>query len=214
MNRKMAWQVVAVVALVGWATWNFLRVSPGRALDLQPYEALGVVAGEEASRLVGGAGEVGLVLPDDGGEANPVMDAQVEAFRKGLASAGRARVGKVSRVVIDGFTAMRTGGAVPLERLASLLEEHRGAKAVVFFMGLPLADESVLGREVVGDRKLVVVSAPFPWYPAMVHQGLVHRAIVSRAGTASPGEGSGTGGASREVFDREYQILKPAASAP
>ena len=115
---------------------------------------------------------------------------------------------------MDGFTAMRTGGAVPLERLASLLEEHRGAKAVVFFMGLPLADESVLGREVVGDRKLVVVSAPFPWYPAMVHQGLVHRAIVSRAGTASPGEGSGTGGASREVFDREYQILKPAASDP
>ncbi len=214
MNRKMAWQVVAVVALMGWATWNVLRMSAGRALDLQPYEALGVVAGEEASRLVGGTGEVGLVLPDEAGEANPVMDAQVEAFRKGLASAGRARVGRVSRVLIDGFTAMRTGGAVPLERVASLLEEHRRARAVVFFMGLPLADESVLGREVVGDRKVVVISASFPWYPSMVQQGLVHLAIVPLASPGTSGPGLGTGGALRAAFDREYQVLRPGSPLP
>jgi len=214
MNRKMAWQGVAVVALAGMAAWNFLRMSPARGLDLQPYEALGLVAGEEASRLVGNAGEVGLVLPDDAGEANPVMDAQLEAFRKGLASAGKARVGKVTKVLIDGFTAMRTGGAMPVERVASILEEHRGARGVVFFLGLPLADESVLGRGILGDRRVVVVSASFPWYPALVQQGLVHLAIVPRAGFQPSGESAANGDTPRAVFDREYEVLRPVPRLP
>lgn len=214
MNRKKAWQLVAIVALAGWAAWNFLGTSRGRPLDLRPYEALGVVAGEEVSRLVGGAGEVGLVLPDDAGEDNPVMDAQVEAFRRGLASAGKARVGRVSRVMIDGFTAMRTGGAMPVEKVPPILEEHRGARAVVFFVGLPLADESVLGRAAVGGRKVVVISAPFPWYAGLVQQGLVHLAMVPRAGP-EPAEGDAAGGGSpRAVFDREYRVLRPGPGMP
>lgn len=206
MNRKTILQGIACVALVAWAAWNFLRNPDARAIDLLPYEAAGSVTGEETSRLIRGRGEVVLVIPDPGATADPVMEAQVAAFRKGLGSAGKARVRAVSTVKIDGFTAMRTGGAMPVESLGELLKAHRGVDAMVFFVGLPPCGAELLGKPVIGATRIVVLTAPFPWYGDLLKQGLIDVGIVSRSTGASESETKP--GTLRAVFDREYELLR------
>lgn len=211
MNKKSLCQILLVVGLMGFAAWNFLRPSDGRRIDLNPYQALGMVSGEEVSKLLQHQGRVVLVTPDPGDSSDPVLDAQVAAFRKGLAAAGKARVDATSTIKLDGFTAMRTGGAAPPEALKELFAKHQGADAMVFFIGLPPVDAETMGPTVVGKTKIVVVSPPFAWYPGLVNQGLLHLAIVSRSNEAADVANSGT--TLRATFDREYEILRPSAGS-
>src|SRR5437870_3163188 len=52
--------------------------STGRArINLNPYEALGAVAAEETSKLLGDHREIVMVLNDPGGERDPVLEAQL-----------------------------------------------------------------------------------------------------------------------------------------
>lgn len=210
MNKKSAFQILLFVGLAGFAVWNFLKPSDGRRIDLNPYQALGMVSGEEVSKLLQHQGRIVLVTPDPGDSADPVLDAQVAAFRKGLAAAGKAKIESTATIKMDGFTAMRMGGAVPPEALKDLFAKHQGAAALVFFIGLPPVDVETMGPSVTGKTKVVVVSAPFAWYPGLVKQGLLHLAIVSRAN--APAESPNPGGGLRATFDREYEILRAPAS--
>jgi hypothetical protein len=206
MNRKTIIQGLALVFLATWAAWNFLRNPDAGRMDLSPYESAGTVAAEETSKLVRGRGEVVLVIPDAGATADPVMDSQVGAFRKALGVAGKARIRAVSTVKIDGFTAMRTGGAMPVERLGELLKMYRGVDAMVFFVGLPPCGPEVLGKPVIGNTRIVVLTAMFPWYGNLVRQGLIDVGMVSRSTvSAESGDKPGT---TRAVFDREYEVLR------
>lgn len=206
MNRKTIIQSLVFVFLATWAGWNFLRNPDAGRMDLTPYESAGAVAAEETSKLVRGRGEVVLVIPDAGTTADPVMESQVGAFRKALGAAGKARIRAVPTVKIDGFTAMRTGGAMPVERLVELLKMYRGVDAMVFFVGLPPCGPDVLGKAVIGNTRIVVLTAPFPWYGDLVRQGLVDVGIVSRSTASS--ESGDQPGTSRAVFDREYEVLR------
>lgn len=206
--------VVAALAVAGWRLWNS---GDARRINYGPYQALGDVAGAEVSQLLGGQGKVVLVRADPGEDPDPVMDAQIAAFRQGLGSAGKVNLAATDLVTMDGFVRMRTGGAMPPEHFAELRQKYPDADALVFFLGFPMLPAEDLEKAKSGKPRLVVVSAALPWYGSLVSQGALQLAIVSRdasetAESASTSTSAGTGAkgaaASRAEFDREYRILK------
>lgn len=205
--------VVAALAVAGWRLWNS---GDARRINYGPYQALGDVAGAEVSQLLGGQGKVVLVRADPGEDPDPVLDAQIAAFRRGLGAAGKVNLAGIDLVTMDGFVRMRTGGAMPPEHFAELRQKYPDADALVFFLGFPMLPAEDLEKAKSGKPRLIVVSAVLPWYTSLVNQGAIQLAIVPRdtadaaeLGGTKAGE-SGSAG-TREVFDREYRILKPEA---
>lgn len=214
MNPKTSLQVGFIVAALAAAGWMFWRSGDGRRINMSPYQSLGGVAGGEVSQLLGGQGKLVLVLADPGPDPDPVMDAQVAAFRGGLGSAGKVVIQATELIPMDGFVRMRTGGAMPPEMFPKLRQKYAEADAFVLFLGFPVLAADEVEQVKQGKAKYVVVSAALPWYEAMVNQGVIRLAIVPRSeagdSAASPASDSG----SRAAFDREYRILRAEATGP
>ena len=206
MNRKAVAQIALLLVVAGLATWNFLKPSDGRRIDLNPYKALGSVASEETSKLLGHQGEIVLVIPDPGTEADPVMDAQVAAYRSGLKDAGKVVVKAIETVKMDPFLRMQTGGAMPNDQFLALLKRHPAAAAFVLFIGFPALDDSEMIKLQAHPAKRIVISASLPFYGELVQKGILHLAILSRSRSAD--ERLPAPKTTREAFDQEYVILR------
>lgn len=212
MNRRTIGQVAFAILLIALATWNFLKPSDGRKIDLNPYKALGSVASGETSKLLGHQGGIVIVIPDPGTEADPVMDAQIAAYRSGLKEAGKVSIQAVETVKMDSFLRMQTGGAMPAEQFLALLKRHPSAGAFVLFIGFPGLMDSEIAQVQSHRGKRIVISASLPNYQELIETGALHMAIVPRTNSAD--ERLPTPTSTREAFDQEYLILRPAAAAP
>ena len=205
MNRTTLGQVVLVVILVALSLWIFRRSSDRPNINLSPYQALGTVAGEATSKLVHHQGEVVVVIPDPGSDRDPIMDAQLAAFRDALKRAGKVTVHALETVKMDPFLSMRTGGAIPSDQFLSLLKKHAGVAALVMFIGFPILDEPDLANLKSSPMKRILISADVPGYETLVRQGILHLAILPRSRPADqtlpPAQ------TTRELFDQEYVIL-------
>src|SRR5438132_2327679 len=111
VNRKTIGACALLLIIAGAASSLFFE-RQGRAprINLNPYQALGAVAAEETSKLLGHHGEIVIVIHDPGDESDPVLDAQLEAFRRGLKQAGKITIRALERVKMNSMTAMATGG--------------------------------------------------------------------------------------------------------
>jgi hypothetical protein len=206
MKQKTAGQVVVIVLLAGLSVWMLRRSSNEPRIDLNPYQTLGVVAGEEVSQALGHRGEIVIVMPDPGPKRDAVMDAQLAAFRNGLKKAGNVEVRATETVKMDPFQSMRTGGAIPPERLLELSRKHSDVAALILFIPFPFLDGRTATELKSPRRKLMVVSESMPFYEELIEQGVLNLAIVPRAQPAEPsGPASKT---IREAFAGEYQILR------
>ncbi|MBL9136878.1 MAG: hypothetical protein JNK85_13485 [Verrucomicrobiales bacterium] len=213
MNAKSASQLGFAVVALAAAAWIVWRSMDHRSINLNPYQSLGGVAAEEVSRLLGNQGQVVVVLNDPGPDPDPVMDAQVAAFRGALAKVGKVAIKATELIPMDGFVRMRTGGAMPVEHFDRLKQTHGDADAVVLFLGCPMLAGDTAQQVKSWKARLVVISAALPWYDDLVRQGLVRLAIVPRtAAEADADSGAApvgsTAGGPRAEFDREYRILR------
>jgi hypothetical protein len=84
MNSKSAAQLGFALAALAAAAWMIWRSLDHRSINLNPYQSLGGVAAQEVGQLIGNQGSVLLVVTDPGPDPDPVMDAQVAAFRAAL----------------------------------------------------------------------------------------------------------------------------------
>lgn len=215
MNRKSWAQLGLVIVLLAVAGTMFFRGSSRPRIDFDPYKALGSVTAEEVAKALGGQGRVVLVLPASGPDPDPVMDAQVAAFKSALKtqSQGKIEVSATVPVAMDPFQRMSTGGAMPADQFQALRRQHADAAGYVFFIGFPALTEAERSGLQGGKTKMMVVSAPLPGYDLLLRDGILEFAIVSRtvAADAAPVEAKTT----REIFDREYLLLRSErASAP
>lgn len=205
MNRKTLGQVALILALAALSVWMLRRSSVGPKIDLNPYQALGAVAAEETSKLLGHQGEIVIVIPDPGSDRDPVMDAQLAAFQSGLKKAGKVVVRSTETVKMDPFLSMRTGGAMPPEQFHGLLKKHPDVAALVLFIGFPALGNEELAELKTRSTKRIVISAAFPGYEALLEQGILHLAIVPRTRPAD--QTLPPAKTTREAFDQEYVIL-------
>ena len=205
-GRPLALLALAVV-LLGIAAILLLRMFAGPRIDLNPYQALGTVAAEEAARLCSGKGRVVLVIPDPGSDPDPVLDAQLAAFRATLKKQGGVEIKATEKIRMDPFLRMQTGGAVPPDQYVALRTKHADAAALVLFIGFPPIAADAAGT---GAPKVMVVSAALPGYEALLRQQVLALAIVPKPMNAEVPSTPPT--STREAFDREYTILRAPAA--
>lgn len=215
MNSKSAAQLGFAVVALAAAAWMIWRSLDHRSINLNPYQSLGGVAAQEVGQLIGNQGSVVLVVTDPGPDPDPVMDAQVAAFRGAL---GKVSLKATELIAMDGFVRMRTGGAMPVEHFDRLRQKFPDVDAVVLFLGCPMVPGDAAEQLKSWKAKLVVVSANLPWYDDLVRQGIVRLAIVPRAAAESDGDAAASAAPSgvaggRAEFDREYRILRSGGVA-
>jgi hypothetical protein len=205
MKHKALGQVALILALIGLSVWIWRRSSDKPRIDLNPYQALGAIAAEETSKLLGHQGEIVIVIPDPGADRDPVMDAQLAAFRSGLKKSGKVFIGATETVKINPFVSMRTGGAIPSEQFFELIQKHSSVAALVFFIGFPALGPQEIADLTTRSAKRVVISEAILGYENLVEQGILHLAIIPRSRTEELLPPAQT---TRERFDQEYLILR------
>lgn len=209
MKPRTLAQLGLAVALLAVATVLLLRAFSGPRIDLNPYQALGTVAAEEAARLCGGRGRLVLVLPDTSQGADPVLEAQVKAFRQSLKHQGNVEIGAVETVKMDPLVSMQTGGALPPDQFLAVRRKHTAAAALVLFIPFPPVGGPEFDSPPPGTPRLMVVSAALPAYESLLQRHILDLAIVPRPLSDDSAAGSPT--SPRAAFDREYVILRPPA---
>jgi len=155
MNNKALGQIALILTLGLLSVLLYLRNSNRQKIDLNPYQALGTVAGAETSRLLRNQGEVVVVLPDPGSERDPAMDAQLAAYKAGLKNGGKVVVRNIETVKMDPFLSMRTGGAMPPDQFLSLLKKFPSVSAFVLFIAFPAPSEPELAESKMHPGKKV-----------------------------------------------------------
>jgi hypothetical protein len=205
MNQKTLVQVTLILVLAALSVWMLRHSSDRPKIDLNPYQALGAVAAEETSKLLGQQGEIVIVIPDPGSDRDPVMDAQLAAFQSGLKKAGKVVVRSTETVKMDPFLSMRTGGAIPPDQFLGLLKKHSGVAALVLFIGFPALGDHEMAELKTRSVKRIVISAAIPGYENLIEQGILHLAIVPRTRPAD--QTLPPPKTTREAFDQEYVIL-------
>lgn len=208
MDRKpfTALLLVATIVLGAGAAWYQLSRSP--RINLDPYQALGEIAGEEVSNFLHHQGGIVLVRDDPDGGKDPVLEAQLTAFRSSLKRKGKVSIAAVENVKLDPFTRMGTGGAVPGNVLMAIRARHADAQALVFFMAFPSLPNEEIAILRASKTRTVVISALAPGYREMLRSHAIDLAILPRPSTAE-NPGAKPPGSTRERFDEEYRIITP-----
>jgi hypothetical protein len=209
-SRSLA-QLGLAAALLGLAAFLLVRTFSGPRIDLDPYRALGTVAAEEAARLCGGRGHLVLVVPDTSQGNDPVLEAQVLAFRQALQRRGGVRLGSVETVVMDPFLSMQTGGAIPPEQFLALRQRHADAAALVLFIPFPPVVGPGFESPQPGVPRLMVVSAALPGYEALIQRGIIDLAILPRSSGETAPPTPEPADPLQAIFDREYLLLRSPA---
>lgn len=207
MDRKPpAALLVALIFLGAGATWFQLNRSP--RINLDPYQALGEISGEEVSNLLHHHGRIVLVRDDPDGGKDPVLEAQLAAFRSSLKRKGKVSIDAVENVKLDPFTRMGTGGAVPGNMLMAIRARHADSQALVLFMPFPSLPNADVASLRDSKTRMIVISALAPGYREMLRSRAIDLAILPRPTTAQEGVAKPPG-STRERFDQEYQIVTP-----
>jgi hypothetical protein len=205
MNKRSIGIAAAVIAIAAAAV-SLYFTSGGRSerIDLDPYNALGTVMGEETAKLIGNKGQVLVMIRGMGAGQNPALDAELSALQKTLKRQKGVSV-LVEKVKLTPVQMMATGGAVPADQFLSALETHPGLAALVLFMGFPQLNEAQADVLKKSGAKTLVARSLRPSDQQLLEREIIHVAIVPRPDAPPPGGPAPR--TLRERFDQDYLIL-------
>jgi hypothetical protein len=220
MNKKIIVLVVALVVLVGLGARSFMKRGPSVSVS-KPHQALGTVAAQETAKLVGGSGQLVIIVPETGGIPNLDLDTALEAFKTelkktpGLTIATTETVNmtppqtpkKSKNLKFYEPTALLPSAPPPAGQLGQLLSGSPEVKAIVCFSDLPPlndADRAALQQQ---GAKVIVVSNWRPEYKALLKSKVVQLAIVP---WGEPINDAGKKPRTlKDWFDRSYVAVTP-----
>ncbi|MBI3853648.1 MAG: hypothetical protein HY298_25675 [Verrucomicrobia bacterium] len=207
MNKKPLVVVLAVVAIIVsgvWIYWNTFGRGP--KIELDPYRALGEVAGEETARLLNHQGQVVIIARANSGGANPVQEAEVKAFSVALRK-GHVGVATTERFTVPPTVAMFSGNTVPRDRFLQIFQAHPKTAALVLFAEFPMLDKPDLDLLKQSGIKIVLISGNPPGCQGLLEAGVAHLAFVPR--TDGPPQTFQPTQTLRDWFNRYYVVLTP-----
>jgi len=218
MNKRTAITAFVTLAIVGGGATLYLR--RGARSNLKPFEALGEMAAQETVKLIGGSGEIVIIVPDFGESRNPTQEAQMSSFQKelkrqeGVTIAAVEKVSLVAPQISTKQGKLRffepTLGGPPLSQpgqLSQIANTYAQAKAIVAFVDLPpLSDADIPALKNRGT-KLVVVSDYKDSYKALFEAQVLHVALVPRS-EPFPEKGKKPR-TMKDWFDRSYTVITP-----
>jgi hypothetical protein len=207
MNNKILVTTLLVLAIVGSVVWIYLhRADRPPDIQMGPYKALGTVAGEETGRLLNHKGQVVIIAREFSGGANPVEEAELNAFSSALMKAG-VGIAATERFSVPSSQILFSGGGVPSERFLQVVKAHPKVDALVLLATLPPADKTASDLLKQSGTKIVLISGNSPGSKSLLDAGMAQLALVPRP--ELPSETNKPPKSLREYFDRYYVILEP-----
>jgi len=209
MNKKTIFStprlLLGVLAILSVSSLLlFTRREP--KIQLNPYQALGMVAAEETIKLMGDQGQIVVASQDSREFEMPALAAQLKAFQTAARKKAKVRV-EVEKTTMDAMTMMAAGGRMPAEKFFEMLQKHPKAGAIVLFMGFPLLRDRDFDALKQRVPRLVVVAGYRDDYQQLLERRLIDLVIVPRL-DALP-ETARKPQTLREWFDQEYVIIAP-----
>lgn len=203
--------IILFLAVIGACGFWIYRNRPGRTptIQMDPYRALGDVAGEETARLAQGRGEVVIVARENPDNADTVEAAELKSFCNALQTRGvHVRATETFRVPP---TALYERGSIPRERLLQVLDAHPGVAAFVLFAGLPPLEQGDLERLKQSGARTILICGYQPSDKTLLDSGVIQLAIVPRTDSAQ--ETAPASKTTRGIFDRHYVLLSAGETA-
>lgn len=212
--------LVVIALLAGLALAAIFYFTRGPKTDLALPETLGAVAAQQTAELIGGSGEIALIVPGFG--AVPAQEAVFNSFRNELKKNSQVTIAATEEVNLAPPPSAQPGrrklkffepsaagppGALPPGQLGQMLVSYPQIKAVVYFLELPPLSEADLTAVRNHQTKLVVVCEHKPNYDALFQSPALALAIVPRM--TPPPEPAQKPKTVRERFDQAYTVIKP-----
>jgi len=210
VNKRTKDVLVGTLALATAAVSLYFAFGRSSKVNLGLYEVLGAMTAEETAKLLGGKGQVLVMVRDTGVNKNPSVEAELKAFQQTLTKhAGLAAI--IERISVTPMLMMSTGGGVPPDQLFKALESHSNLAGVVLFFGFPqLADAELDGLKKF-NVKTVVVSSLCPGYRRALERQAIQLVIAPRPDAPPPDALAPR--TLREQFDQEFLIITSAEAA-
>ena len=195
MSKKTAFLTFILVAILAVGATSYLKRGSAKRSVLKPFEALGTVAAQETAKLVGGQGQIILVVPDFGGTANPAFDAQLAAFKREIQKNSGMSIASVETVqfgvpdaggkqktlkFMEPMAAGRPQVGPQPGQLGQLVANYSQVKAIVYFVDLPEFNSADVTAVKQQGTKLVAVSDWRPNYKALFQGNLLQLSVVPR----------------------------------
>ena len=211
MTKEKLVPLLAILVIAGAAAWIYRSQSGTQTFDLNPYQALGTGAAEETAKLLGNAGSVVVISPDNSESKNAAVEGQLKSFKDTLKKNKAISVAATVEFKVTPMERMATGGAILRDQFLQALQSHPNAGAVVLFCPFPpLAPQDFATLKQSGI-KVIVASACVPGYRKLVESQVIHLAIVPQF--ERPATSSNPPTTLRGWFEQEFLVVSAANAA-
>ncbi len=210
MSKKSIASLALILVIVAALSSAYVHLRP-EGIDLGPYDALGMGAGDETAKLLHKQGKVVLVDAEFGmfKLLAPTTEAQIRAFKKAGAKAG-LKVVAIEKVPIARPSMARNGIFMQPGQIAGVVARHPEADAIVLLVGLGAPTDLPEPPTPKTGPKLVLVGNFEPYIKGLVDKRVVDLAIAPRYGADD--DPNAKIRAPKEWFNQHYQVLVPAAN--
>jgi hypothetical protein len=210
MSKKTLASAALVLIILGALASAYRNLRP-EGINLGPYDALGIGAGDATAKLLHNQGKVVLVDAEFGmfKLLAPTTEAQIRAFKKTVGRTG-LKVVAIEKVPIARPSMARNGIFMQPGQFSALLARHPDADAIVLLVGLSgPADltEPPAGKTV---PKLVMVANFEPYLKGLVQKQALALVIAARPGVDVDPDPKIRD--PRKWFNQHYEVISPETS--
>ena len=209
---KPSWPLVVFLLLVIFAGGFFLfRKIHGAQPNWQPSEALGEILAGEILRGAESSTKI-VIMSVSPATEETAAGIQLASFQTALKR--HKNIQLLATEVLEskrgGLDNIMSRGQISLEQLNACISQHGNARVLVFFGGFPRFPDAALNQIARGKVKIFAVTSAGPAVRRALELNALALAVVPRLGNSPLPEG--TPKTARDWFDREYQIVTPAAA--
>ncbi len=214
-GRQLLIGVTAALVIVGAISyvWRARSTSSVRS-DLRPFEAIGEVAAQEVAKVLGGKGQIVLLVVDTTSDRNRerTQNAEVKSFLNIIKRQPGLTVSATERIAFSESDPRMGGSPLTSAVLFQLLDKFSSADAIVLLAGWPMLSADDIAK--LRDRKLpklVAFSTIGDAAKPLVAERIVQAIITPRAGAAASSRQKTN--SVRELFDQSFTLITPETLA-
>jgi hypothetical protein len=179
---------------------------PSGKVETGPYLALGEVAAKATSNVLGGRGNVVLLINESDDASSTALGQAIKVFKQTLEKSG-VKVSVVEKLA-DAKSGPIVSGVDPLQpqKFLELIARHSSADALVSFVGVPRLSLEQIAQLPAQRPKIIAAMTFNPPSRALFEQHVLVLAIVPQAAGTTGGQPPQT---TQEWFDANYQMITP-----
>ncbi len=199
----------ALVLILASALFIYRSLVVPTDLNIPLHQSIGIVLADETFREVGHQGKIVLVSMDS--SRAPELKVQMNAFLKHLKTLGGVTI--MDKVILDpgDNPKYRPGSGLSTKRFLKIARKHKGADAIVSFVGSPELTEAELAQ-LKGSPKFIAETHSPERLQTLLQKKVLLAAVVPRYEFPAPGPRQPQ--TIRQWFDHYFQVVHPGTALP